>query len=112
MTNIYKQGQHVPKMDLCHMNRVARAMPPKSAHVQCTVGVSKYNEQRRAAFRLYDRQSLESLLDTFWSPFTDIPAPSSKYLHHIGRDRGSERDPDKDEALMYGVCEGQLRPYT
>ena len=45
-------------------------------------------------------------------PLADVPAPSAQRLDHLGRDSRRDGDPDEDEGLVDGVCQGQLRPYA
>lgn len=45
-------------------------------------------------------------------PFTDIPTPAPQRLDDLGRHSRRKRYSEEDEALVYGVCERQLCPYT
>lgn len=38
----------------------------------------------------------------------DLPSPRPQYLDHLGRDGGRQGHADKDEALVDGVCQGEL----
>lgn len=52
------------------------------------------------------------MLIALWCSLANVPAPSAKSLHNFGRDGSGEGYSDEDEALVDGIRQGELSPYT